>query len=620
MFLLKTFKARLMAVSVMFMLSFLILGIFSYLSSKDMEELSQIKYEVKNVETTILKLRRNEKDFLSRKTLKYQEKFQKNHKQLVQSLEKLSHDFEKHNMEKKTLVALLDIVNTYSKDFNQIVSIQKIIGLNPKDGLYGSLRDSVHNLEDLLKKESNYKLQVDMLMLRRAEKDFMLRSDLKYLKKFDKSFAKFLKDNEEEKLNGNVTNYLSDYKRDFYALVDGYKKIGLTPKDGALGDLRDTIHKTDTLLKKLIVTADLTLSVKKSSVLNIMTITFVILLIVMGTFTHVISRSINRQIEKISKAINTITKNKDVSLAIPVEGENEISALAQNLNKMFSELRDTIKDAKNSSTENASISHELSTSSLQVGKNVETSVLIIKEATEKTANITNEIIQAVENSKQNKKEMVDANNMLNDTRDEIVNLAVKVQRTAEGEAELSTNIENLAKDMDQVKEVLTIISDIADQTNLLALNAAIEAARAGEHGRGFAVVADEVRKLAERTQKTLTEINATINVIVQSSSTASEHMEINYKQMNELVDIFTEIETKINKTTTIVNNATKASDKTVTDFENTGQGINSISKRISEINSISTENARSVEEIASASDHLNGMTQSLTNKLEQFKT
>lgn len=350
-------------------------------------------------------------------------------------------------------------------------------------------------------------------------------------------------------------------------------------------------------------------------------ISLIISVIIGGGLIHyIVNHALAKPIEKFKNTLLTIGDTKNLTMKVDNNAPEEIAQMADSFNALMDSLRELIKTAKQGSSENASISHELSTTAIGVGGNVEKSVSIIEQATSHANEIQKEIVHSVKDAQENKKEIFKANEYLNGARNEIINLTSRVQESATLEVELSNRMTALSADANEVKNILEVISDIAEQTNLLALNAAIEAARAGEHGRGFSVVADEVRKLAERTQKSLSEINATINVIVQSIIDASGQMSANSEEIQSLANVAIEVENKINETVTIVDMAVKVSDNTVADFEKTGKSVETIVSQVSQINDFSAQNARNVEEIASAADHLNSMTDELHNKLEAFRT
>ena len=347
---------------------------------------------------------------------------------------------------------------------------------------------------------------------------------------------------------------------------------------------------------------------------------FILLVIIIAVAIFLINASLVKPINNFKATLLNIADNKNLTIKVDENAPLELSQMASSFNSLIATLKDLIENSKQSASENASISHELSTTAMGVGENVEKSVLVIDEATKKAGGIKDEIQRAILDAQESKKDIIRANENLRAAREEIVHLTSKVQSSAQLEIELADRMQTLSHDANEVKSVLGIISDIADQTNLLALNAAIEAARAGEHGRGFAVVADEVRKLAERTQRSLTEINATINVIVQSIVDVSGQMSSNSEEIQELSNSASDVEMKINESVSIVNEAVHASDRTVSDFEKTGKNVESIVAQVSQINEISSKNARNVEEIAAAADHLNSMTNELHTKLETFRT
>ncbi len=348
---------------------------------------------------------------------------------------------------------------------------------------------------------------------------------------------------------------------------------------------------------------------------------FVLILLGIGITLVMVRQTITTPLNKlIARADNLSSSDGDLTRTLEVEGHDEIAQASQSINRFIEKVRILISEAKNLANENSSISNELSSTSLHVGRSVETSMEIVGETISKANTLKSEITEGMNEAKHGKEELLKANSYLKEANNAILALTSDIQQSAATEIELAHKIQQLSSDAAQVKDILVVIGDIADQTNLLALNAAIEAARAGEHGRGFAVVADEVRKLAERTQKSLQEINATINVIVQAIVDSSEQMTTNSKKVESLATTASGVESKINNMFNVMGNATKVSDNTAENYLKTGKDIEYMIDGVGKINEISSQNARSVEEIASAAEHLSRMTETLNLKLSEFRT
>ncbi|MDP3266541.1 MAG: methyl-accepting chemotaxis protein [Sulfuricurvum sp.] len=310
----------------------------------------------------------------------------------------------------------------------------------------------------------------------------------------------------------------------------------------------------------------------------------------------------------------------DLTKRIGIYGAGEIAAVSAAVDRFIIQVQELVSKGKESSHENAAVAEELNRTFAIIANESRREAELVGSTAESSQDIRAAIHSSLTQLAQSKQEILTANGLLHEVKSNVVDLAQTIQESSEREHELAGKLNHLSGNADQVKEILTVISDIADQTNLLALNAAIEAARAGEHGRGFAVVADEVRKLAERTQKSLSEIHATINVLIQAINDSAQEMNDNSKHVHALTQTADEVENKIVQVSAVMESMVATTESSYDVSTQIDKRINSIANSIGEIKEITSKNANSMDETLHAFERVNRVTADLNRGLDQFRT
>ena len=480
----------------------LLLTTTSYFNNQ-IGQLKKLKHDVQQLKIYSLQLRRNEKDFMLRKKLKYLEKFNKNNLLLVTLLK----DIEQQNTNIHADIQLTQLTNLFSRyknTFSQLTELMVIKGLDKNSGQYAQLRSATHELEKAFASQSDLASQVILLTMRRHEKDYMLRNNEEYLTKLAISITE-LKSRFPNNLN--ITNLINNYQNSINSYADINREIGLSPTQGLIGDMRAAIHNAESLLQVSITDATAFIEKEETFATTISFSLFIIISIALSVFIFKLINIVILPIRNAVASIENIVKSRDFSLQIPKETDDEFGEVVDAVNR-FIRFTDKMNKAVK----------DLQTVSVQVEQNAQLTEANLIEQSAQCEQVSAATIELEASAR----EVAQNIQLTTDTAQEIAKhvtlnktqldkLASSLSGNADELVNSSADISLLEKKCQSIVDFINEIRSIAEQTNLLALNAAIEAARAGAHGRGFSVVADEVRNLADRTQLSTRRITEIIN-------------------------------------------------------------------------------------------------------------
>ncbi|MFL1971121.1 methyl-accepting chemotaxis protein TlpB [Helicobacter pylori] len=329
-----------------------------------------------------------------------------------------------------------------------------------------------------------------------------------------------------------------------------------------------------------------------------------------------------KRIDELVLKINAFSHgDKDLRAKIDVGDRNdEISQVGRGINLFVENARLIMEEIKGISTSNKTSMDKLVQIAQETQKSMKDSSTTLNSVKNKATDVANMMNISIEQSQGLRKRLIETQGLVKESKDAIGDLFSQITESAHTEEELSSKVEQLSRNADDVKSILDIINDIADQTNLLALNAAIEAARAGEHGRGFAVVADEVRNLAGRTQKSLAEINSTIMVIVQEINAVSSQMNLNSQKMERLSDMSKSVQETYEKMSSNLSSVVLDSNQSMDDYAKSGHQIEAMVSDFVGVEKVASKTLADSSVILNIATHVSGTTMNLDKQVNLFKT
>ena len=604
-----TIKRRLQVNALVVGIALVVMLIMIMYEARTMLKLNEAIQQAEEVAIHELSMRKHEKNFLFYKEESSLSSHESEYKLLQQKLGSLKQIFAGFGINLGKINEFERLVDTYHGDFQTVVELQKTIGLHPKDALYGELRGAVHQVETLLKEKENYQLLATMLQLRRAEKDFMLRLDPKYLGRFDDLIARF-----EQEIRGagfdnqyqsQLLQYLSTYQNKFRALVRAQEALGFDLQSGALGKMKISVDKSDEVVEQVVEQAKAEIKANADTTQMFAFAVFIVAGVIVMALVLSTSRSIVQPVERVYQTIEKIRRENNLSLQIEQSGNDEITIMTRDFNSLLTDFRELIADIHGAlSTINEATDHLTETTaqtSTGMAEQLHEADMVATAATEMQTTIQD--ISHNTSEAAHKAETTNGN--AQQGRREVTATIEHIMQLSESLGGASDVVAQLERDGETIGSVLDVIRGIAEQTNLLALNAAIEAARAGEQGRGFAVVADEVRSLAQRTQDSTQEIESIISTLQQRTREVVNIMEQCREQGNESVSQAEKAGELLGMITEDVQTIMDMSTHIATAIDEQNQVASEVNKNVVKIRDIAQgasenahSNAQSSEEVA----------------------